>query len=459
VYSEWEIDLASSCTFNLFDCNNNVYDTVTFSGGGLYNVCSVYQPQNVNSCAIATITVVGPCTPIPFISTWDTSLGDGQPTVKLPIYNGGTYDFTVNWGDGNVEPITSYTQGLHTYSSGGTYTITITGTMEGFNFSQVVDDKDKITSVIQWGDKIILGNLTNYFKSCNNLKLNSVSDVLNLTGTDNLSGMFYGCISLTAINRVNEWDVYDVTDMSSMFELATSFDQSLNLWDVSNVINMNSMFAGNKNNLMIFNGNISSWNVSGVTDMNRMFSNTVSFNQNIGSWNVSGVTDMNSMFAFATSFNQDISSWNVSNVTNMYFMFKDATLFNQPLNLWNVSNVTNMSKMFELATSFDQSLNLWDVSNVTDMSYMFQTAISFNQDISSWNVSNVTNMFNFMNGKSISDYSTTNLDAIYNTWSTIPIQPNLNISFGTIKYTLGGSAGKLILENAPNNWIITDGGI
>jgi len=459
VYSEWEIDLASSCTFNLFDCNNNVYDTVTFSGGGLYNVCSVYQPQNVNSCAIDTITVVGPCTPTPFISTWDTSLGDGQPTVKLPIYNGGTYDFTVNWGDGNVEPITSYTQGLHTYSSGGTYTITITGTMEGFNFGQVVDDKDKITSVIQWGGKPILGNLTNYFKSCNNLTLDSVSDVLNLTGPDNLSGMFYGCISLTTINRVNEWDVYGVTDMSSMFELATSFNQSLNLWDVSNVIYMNSMFAGIKTSLMIFNGNISSWNVSGVTDMNLMFSNTVSFNQNIGSWNVSGVTDMNSMFAVATSFNQDISSWNVSNVTNMYFMFKGATLFNQPLNLWNVSSVTDMSAMFAVATSFNQPLNSWNVSNVTNMNNMFQTAISFNQDISSWNVSNVTNMFNFMNGKSISDYSTTNLDAIYNTWSTIPIQPNLNISFGTIKYTLGGSAGKLILENAPNNWIITDGGI
>ena len=371
--------------------------------------------------------------PTQFISTWDTSLGDGQPTVTLPIYNGGTYNFTVNWGDGTVETVTSYTQGVHTYVSGGTYTITIIGTIEGFNFFQVNNDVEKITSVIQWGP-LNVGNLGNYFNSCYYLTLDSVSDVLNLTGTDNLSGMFYSCASLITINRVNEWDVSNVIYMNSMFELATSFDQTLNLWDVSNVIYMNSMFAGNKNNPMIFNGNISSWNVYGVTDMNLMFSNATSFNQNIGSWNVSNVTDMTGMFNAATSFNQDISLWNVSNVTDMSHMFRLATSFNQPLNLWNVSSVTNMYRMFSNATLF-------------------------NQDISSWNVSSVTNMTYFMNGKSFSDYSTTNLDAIYNTWSTLTLQPNVNINFGTIKYTLGGSAGKLILETPPNNWIITDGGI
>ena len=135
-------------------------------------------------------------------------------------------------------------------------------------------------------------------------------------------------------------------------------------------------------------------------------------------------------------------------------------IFNGNISSWNVSGVTDMNLMFSAAPSFNQDISLWNVSNVTDMNRMFNAATSFDQDISLWNVSNVTDMVFFMNGKSFSDYSTTNLDAIYNTWSTIPIQPNLNISFGTIKYTsTGGSAGKLILENPPNNWIITDGGI
>ena len=49
--------------------------------------------------------------------------------------------------------------------------------------------------------------------------------------------------------------------------------------------------------------------------------------------------------------------------------------------------------------------------------------------------------------------------AIYNGWSLLTLQPNLNVNFYGIKYTAAGSAGKAILTGAPNNWTITDGGI
>jgi hypothetical protein len=64
-----------------------------------------------------------------------------------------------------------------------------------------------------------------------------------------------------------------------------------------------------------------------------------------------------------------------------------------------------------------------------------------------------------MAGKTAVDYSTANLNSIYNNWSLLVVQPNEAINFGTIKYTLAGQAGKNILTGAPNNWIITDGGI
>jgi surface protein len=90
---------------------------------------------------------------------------------------------------------------------------------------------------------------------------------------------------------------------------------------------------------------------------------------------------------------------------------------------------------------------------------MFRGAIAFNQNIGSWNISNVTNFNEFMLLKTFTNYSTTNLDAIYNGWSLLSVQPNLTINFGTIKYTAGASAGRLVLTSAPNNWTITDGGI
>jgi hypothetical protein len=92
------------------------------------------------------------------------------------------------------------------------------------------------------------------------------------------------------------------------------------------------------------------------------------------------------------------------------------------------------------------------------MGAMFNNTV-FNQDISDWNIANVTDFGNFMGSKSSANYLATYLDNIYNKWSLQAVQPNLSISFGTIKYTAAGQAGKDILDNAPNNWTIIDGGI
>jgi surface protein len=101
------------------------------------------------------------------------------------------------------------------------------------------------------------------------------------------------------------------------------------------------------------------------------------------------------------------------------------------------------------------------VSGVTDMYQMFNSATAFNQDIGSWNVSGVTDFNGFMNNKTFSNFLATNLDSIYNGWSSLPsVKPNLpNVNFGTIKYTSSGVAGKAILTGSPYNWVIVDGGI
>jgi surface protein len=140
-------------------------------------------------------------------------------------------------------------------------------------------------------------------------------------------------------------------------------------------------------------------------------------------------------------------------------MFYKATNFNQNIGSWNVSKVTNMSYMFSNTANFNQNIGSWNTSAVTNMNAMFQSASAFNQSIGSWNVSNVTNFVNFMSSKTTETFSTTNLDAIYNGWSSRPVKTPISISFGTAKYTAASSAGRAILTGAPNNWVITDGGI
>ena len=216
-----------------------------------------------------------------------------------------------------------------------------------------------------------------------------------------INGVKYTVVNGQMLNEMiqNEEDVTNVctskiTDMSSMFEGAQSFNQDIGSWDVSNVTNMRSMFVRASS----FNQDIGSWDVSNVTIMESMFYEVTSFNQDISSWDVGNVETMSSMFYRTDSFNQDIGSWDVSNVTSMESMFYEVTSFNQDISSWDVGNVETMSSMFSRTDAFNQDIGSWDVSNVTDMFKMFNGADSFNQDLSSWNVSNVNrrNYFDYL---------------------------------------------------------------
>ena len=285
-----------------------------------------------------------------FISVWETtkisSGSSGSNQVRLPLEASGTYNFMVDWGDGNNDTITNWNQvaRTHNYTSEGTYTINITGTIVGWLFSNG-GDKLKLLEIRQWGT-LRLGNTGYYFFGCQNLEL-TATDNLNLTGTILLNGAFRGCTNLGSSGNMNGWDVSSVTYMYLMFREASSFNQP-----------------------------IGNWNISSVTDMGGMFQGASSFNQPIGNWNVSSVTDMGGMFRFASSFNQPIGNWNVSSVTNMHSMFYQASSFNQPIGNWDVSSTIDIDNMFSHASSFNQSIGNWDVSSVTDMGGMFQGASS-----------------------------------------------------------------------------------
>lgn len=482
-----------------------------------------------------------------FISTWNTantSAGSSTSTqVKLPLLSSGTYNFTVQWGDGNSDVITVWNQAqtTHTYASSGTYTISINGTIQGWAF-QATGDRLKILTIVNWGT-LKPTNSPTFLGYCANLNLSSVAGTLDLTGVTSFSSWFRNSTALTTINGMDSWDTSNITDLSLMFYQCSNFNQNLGSWNVSNVTSFYGMFGYNskftnggsstinswvlKNtgtidmsimfqNASLFNQPIGSWDTSRVTSMTQMFESCAAFNQNISTWNtgnvitmsnmfwacsnfssdisgwnVGNVTTFSGMFAVAHAFNRNLGAWNVSKCTNFSFMFyanngfnnggstdiNNWTLkatgsinmdsmfrlcyFNQPIGSWNMVAVTNMYRMFRDNTSFNQSVGSWNTSAVTDMGEVFNVATAFNQNIGSWNVSNVTNFVNFMFGKTASDFSTANLDAIYNGWSALGggVKPSKVITFGTAKYTAASSAGRAILTGSPNNWAITDGGI
>ena len=135
--------------------------------------------------------------------------------------------------------------------------------------------------------------------------------------------------------------------------------------------------------------------------------------------------------------------------------FLTSFLFNSNISSWNTGAVTTMESMFESANSFNQNIGGWNTGAVTNMALMFY-GTAFNQNIGSWNVANVTNFAAFMSNKTPANFSTANLDAIYNGWVTV--QSSRTISFGTAKYSAAGVAGRAYLTGT-KLWTITDGGL
>ena len=93
-------------------------------------------------------------------------------------------------------------------------------------------------------------------------------------------------------------------------------------------------------------GLISTWETSGVTDISKLFQGASSFNEDISAWDTSGVTTMERMFEGASAFNQPLSDWRVDSVTSMDYMFEGASTFDQDLG-WCVKTGVDLAYAFK----------------------------------------------------------------------------------------------------------------
>jgi surface protein len=225
-----------------------------------------------------------------FISVWETQT-NGE-FIMLPYDGGGTYNGTIDWGDGSTDINDGSVIG-HTYLSKGVYTITINGIVIGWNFSNL-GGSPYIISVVQWGPLQLGSDLGFYFQNCPNLDLSTVSDKLNLAGITNMVGMFEDCSSITIINNINLWITSAITTMNGMFYNCSSFNQTL-IFDTSLVNDMSLMFY----NCTIFDKPLL-FNTLSVNLMNDMFYGATAFDQDIGFWDVTFLGQANGFMGTKT---------------------------------------------------------------------------------------------------------------------------------------------------------------
>ena len=163
-----------------------------------------------------------------FVSSWDTrntSAGSSaSDQIALPLVSTGSYNFTVDWGDGDTDVITTWNQleKTHTYTIPGIYEVRISGTCTGFSFNNTLD-KLKILEISSWGDINLGTSIGGFFYGCTNLTFNVVDNTLNMSGCTRFDNAFLGCTSMTQMPLIDTSAVINFTACWSGCTGMTSF--------------------------------------------------------------------------------------------------------------------------------------------------------------------------------------------------------------------------------------------
>jgi len=333
-----------------------------------------------------------------FISTWRTTT-DGE-TITLPLVNGYTYNFTIDWGDGSeIQTVDAYNSANreHVYATAGDHEVRIDGQIGGFRFANGGDKANHI-DISQWGS-FEMGSQGQQFYGAANLDV-SATDSPDMDGAS-LASAFKGT-GLTNVSGMSDWDVSKVTSFVGMFESAGAFTGDLAGWSlgtdesVTDPVDASRMFAS----AVAFNGSVADWDVSRVKKLDTMFNQADSFDQDLTSWTLPSFDSIpesvdvtiNEFLWNADAFNSPILNWDLSRFSSMRRFFMQTPSFNQDLSTWTLPTDPSLdvdyTSMFEEATAFNNdSLAGWDVSRGTNFLAMFKKATAFNGDITSWQLS------------------------------------------------------------------------
>ena len=342
----------------------------------------------------------------PFIFNVDTSITSGTTTnadqFRLLI-DSGTQNFTVFWGDGTNDTITtaSAPATTHTYPSPGSYRIVILGTMTNWrtNSGILPDDEIKITSVERWG---ALGGIVfdffNAFYGCSNLTSIAAPKGPKMVG--DMTGFLSNC-PLLDITPIEGWDTSQCTKLPSWSANVNS-TPNLGSWDTGLATTIR--LAGTQNP-----SGLEFWNTSSFNSLALAFDNGPFFNGDVTGWDVSGVTNFTFCFYGTRDFVRDIGAWDVSLGTNFAFFMQarqadyDANLSNWRINTDPSANI-NFQGMFNYSgsgpVSTDFDTKEVTVGGVTYLAWDMQRAQNLNNmkmvgSPTNWDTSNVTNMAGF----------------------------------------------------------------
>lgn len=221
-------------------------------------------------------------------------------------------------------------------------------------------------------------SMSKMFQNCPSLVEADVSS-FNTNNITNISYMFERCYNLECVGNISNWDVSNVTNTSNLFASCYKLDDygDISNWNITNKCkDMSFMFSNmshtpNQSNSSFFPSylDLSNWDVSNVTDMSSMFKNTFSLQTlNISGWNTSKLKKTDNMFEMndlsLTSNLQNIigiEDLDVSSLIQMSSMFAGCTNFDGDLSLWQPIRIVKLDYAFFDCSLLDLTqFNNWD---------------------------------------------------------------------------------------------------
>ena len=221
-----------------------------------------------------TTSVPSATTSVPSVTTTSTTLAPLNQNLILEIDTSfptlgtelvyelglfGNVDVQVDWGDGSPDSDVAVAGPFaHTYATSGQYTITVSGSLDGFGLEtntlvNPLSGAEYLTAVTSFGD---LGIESLFFAFFGANQLNDVPAFLPATVT-NLTGLF---VFATAFNQsLSSWDTSKLTNMTAMFTDATAFNQSLGTWNIGLVVDMDNMLDGSALSVANYDDTLIGW--------------------------------------------------------------------------------------------------------------------------------------------------------------------------------------------------------
>jgi surface protein len=200
-----------------------------------------------------------------------------------------------------------------------------------------------------------------------------------------VSNMFQNCYALKWIVGATPGNM---TGCTQWFNTCSSLVEAPFI-DTANATGMGSMFITCQSLQQV-----PLYNTANVVNMGSMFQNSPSI-KSVPLFNTAKVTTMASMFNTCTSL-QSVPPFNTSNVTSMNAMFSSA-LSLRSIPVFDTANVTDMATMFNACAGIQTAPTFTSTAKVTTMASMFLACSSL-QTVPAYNTGNVLSMSSMFSG-------------------------------------------------------------